>query len=544
MTNRNFTESRRMRVLAWPTVKIVPMFLWLLFAGSAAAAATSPIEISSPQQSSTVSGPVRIVVEPQSADVVWVNVFVDGKYLASSPPYTFTWDSTRYSERHHTITATAYSAQGAYLGAVTTCVRVRNRAVRIILPVTGSIVSGAINVVTKVTDEADWINLSVDDKYVSSPDYNFSLDTTPFGDGPHKITVRAWRNPHSYVGGASIVLDIANNSPTRVLVAGGYGLYIYNNSEMYDPSARTFSPGATMETARSSHTATRLLDGKVLFTGGIVGTQGEGPTGLAELYDPSSETFSATGNMVDPRFGHTATLLDSGRILVAGGADGMSVIPRAEVYDPTTGLFSSSGKMTVPRLGHTAVLLPSGSVLVAGGVDDHLTTLSSAEIYDPTADTFTSIDSMLNPRIGHTMTTLANGQVLITGGAGNLAEIFDPDLNSFTSTGTMTVSRQMHTATLLNNGAVLIAGGLYDSNLRTSTAELYDMDSGSFSPTGTMSAARAGHTATLLADGNVLITGGGSYSAEIYNPNTGTFARTAGNPIWRRAGGPSATLVH
>ena len=175
MISDDFTKRQHARG------KIVPLFLCLVFAGSAAAAATSPIQISSPQESSTVRGAVRIVVEPQSTDVLWVNVFVDDEYLASSPPYTFIWDSTRYSKGDHSITATAYSAQGAYLGTATTGVRVSNRAVSVLVPATGSIVSGTVNVVTKVVDDADWINLSVDGLYVSSPDYNFALDTTSFG---------------------------------------------------------------------------------------------------------------------------------------------------------------------------------------------------------------------------------------------------------------------------------------------------------------------------------------------------------------------------
>ncbi len=244
--------------------------------------------------------------------------------------------------------------------------------------------------------------------------------------------------------------------------------------------------------------------------------------------------------MLEPRSGHSATLLPNGKVLIAGGMRRNQDFYRsAELYDPATGKFQATGAMNQARVGQAAVLLRSGKVLIAGGWIGHGAT-DSAELYDPTTSKFTSIAKMTAQRGRPTATLLQNGDVLIAGGADHdtpggvaTAEIFHPDTLKFESVGSMHYARIAHTATLLRDGRVLIAGGRGDAV--TATAELYDPKTRQFVPTGSMLVARYKQTAGLLPDGRVLIAGGsderdwnGALSgAEIYDPHAGRFTATA-----------------
>ena len=326
-------------------------------------------------------------------------------------------------------------------------------------------------------------------------------------------------------------------------------------------SSGLFNPVGDLHHARIYHTATLLLNGKVLVAGGAE----RKPlvfSGLAsaEIFDPTTGSFTGTSNMGSPRFAHTATLLSDGKVLVTGGygfsgLDGeLDPIPppaldSAEVYDPATGTFIPTGKMNSARAGHTATLLPNGKVLIAGG-ENNSTTLATAEIYDPAIRSFTATGSMGTPRASHTATLLTDGNVLIAGGSdptGPLisAEIYNTTTGSFTPTANMGTPRTNHTATRLSDGKALVAGG-YDGTTVTATAEIYDPSIGSFAPIGSMGTVRDGHTATLLSDGSVLFAGGRDTtsvldSAEIYDPVTDSFAPT-GNMVTPRTG-HTATLL-
>ena len=331
----------------------------------------------------------------------------------------------------------------------------------------------------------------------------------------------------------------------RVLIAGGYDVNddMVDSAVLYDPNTGVFSPTGSLATARGTFTATLLADGRVLITGG-------GPTAWnhpdpffasAELYDPTTGTFTNTGSMATPREAHTATLLADGRVLIAGGNDANGdAVASAELYDPATGVFSATGSMTTARGYHTATRLADGRILVAGGSPGAWSyqgpMLDSAEIYDPKAGTFKATGSMADVRAWHAAALLADGRVLVTGGTSGTddlgsAEAYDPTTGTFSPTGQMAHARIYFTATLLKDGRVLVIGGGSDFTNRRflASAELYDPVTGAFTATASMADARTDHAANLLPDGRVLVTGGyGAVaplaSAELYDPATGTFS--------------------
>jgi tetratricopeptide (TPR) repeat protein len=287
----------------------------------------------------------------------------------------------------------------------------------------------------------------------------------------------------------------------KVLIAGGGG---NPRDELYDAASGTWSPAGSLVTSRAYHTATLLPGGKVLVAGGT--GAGQELSG-AELYDPSSDTWSATGSLEMHRERHTATLLPSGKVLVAGGRGRGRMVFSAELYDPSSNAWSSAAKLAKGRYHHSATLLPSGKVLVAGGWGGS-PYLSGAELYDPSSDSWSDAGSLATARQGHTATLLPCGKVLVVGGQNGCphyvanAELYDPSSNTWSSAGNLAKARDLHTDTLLPSGKVLVAGG---RGVRAGLvgAELYDPSSNSWSSAGSVATAREEHTATLLPSGKV-----------------------------------------
>jgi hypothetical protein len=292
------------------------------------------------------------------------------------------------------------------------------------------------------------------------------------------------------------------------------------------------------------------------------GNDGSGTAGTGTVTYNAAGTFTATGSMLVERYRHTATLLQSGSVLLAGGQNSTSVSDTAEIYDPTTSSFSATaGKMSVPRDGHTATLLPSGKVLIAGGINGDVIS-GTAELYDPSTGLFTLTGNMTSPRVFHTASLLANGTVLITGGYNgsylNTAEIYDPIAGVFRATGgAMNAARDTHSATVLSDGRVLIAGGT-DGSGALSSAEIYDPSTDRFSVVASpLIAARGSHTATLLPDDKVLLAGGTGActgcctdvttctgvlnTTEIYDPAAESFA--SGPTMTAARSGQAATFL-
>jgi len=333
--------------------------------------------------------------------------------------------------------------------------------------------------------------------------------------------------------------EISNGAGTQ-----GLSLAIAPGTATITASAGSVSGSATLtvrptgsvstgnlNTARELHTATLLNNGMVLIAGGFNGIY----LTSAELYDPGTGVFSYTGNLNMARCEHTATLLNNGMVLVAGGSLGNGgQVASAELYNPATGTFTLTGSLNVARYGHTATLLGNGMVLITGGYNSS-GNLSSAELYNPATGTFTLTGSLNVARYGHTATLLGNGMVLIAGGFGTdflaTAELYNSGTGAFTLTGSLNIARENHTAALANNGMVLIAGGSNNGGILGS-AELYNFATKTFTLTGSLNIAREGHTETVLIDGLILIEGGfnmsgGAVSGELYNSATNMFSITS-----------------
>jgi hypothetical protein len=274
-----------------------------------------------------------------------------------------------------------------------------------------------------------------------------------------------------------------------------------------------------MLTPRSGHTATLLENGNVLIAGGMV--KNREFLRDCELFEPQTGRFTRTGSMAVARVGQAAVSLGRGRILIAGGwISSTGVTDAAEVYDERTGSFTTIAPMRERRARSLATRLRDGSVLITGGAscDGPRCSLPTAELFDPGSMRWSALPPMRHARIAHTATLLPDGRVLIAGGSdrdGHVsasAELYDPVKRTFSETSAMAVARYKHTAGLMADGRVLIAGGSDDRDWQgtMSSTELFDAALGRFLPGPALNSKRfkLPATAVSLADGRVLIAGG------------------------------------
>lgn len=282
---------------------------------------------------------------------------------------------------------------------------------------------------------------------------------------------------------------------------------------------------------RVNHTATLLASGRILVAGGL-GDFGEA-NNTSVIFDPAANggvgAFITGPTLKKNRQGHTATLLPNGRVLLAGGSGKpVSSMPGGEIYDPAgAGSFSLPTTDMFGRTSFTATALPSGKVLIAGGYN--AATTSSTQIFDPATNAFSNGPSMTRTRRNHAAALLVGGKVLITGGAdlgiGKLAEVFDPATFPV-MVGQMNEARANHNMITLPSGKVLVSAG---------STEIFDPATNQFSAGPPMMQPRGGHTTNLLASGLVLVAGGRGASTlgsvELFDPlasaGAGAFSLTA-----------------
>ena len=281
-------------------------------------------------------------------------------------------------------------------------------------------------------------------------------------------------------------------------------------------------PPSIVKVRRASRAANRLVTWVTIAIVGILAN-------IAYAV-PSFAQIVGTAQLNVERRGHTATLLEDGKVLIVGGDNLNGMVSQGEIFDPVSQTSSLAAGSSAARTDHTATRLGDGRVLVVGGRDQS-GALTSTEIFNPVTAAFTTGPSMTAPRSGHTATALANGNILVAGGdASGSAEIYNPATQSFSPiAANMTAARKFHSAILTSSGQVLIVGGVNAQNTVLNTAEVFDTASQSFYiPPTDMQTPRALATLKLLTDGKVQIIGGDAeLSMEVFDPTNGIFLAKA-----------------
>ncbi len=276
----------------------------------------------------------------------------------------------------------------------------------------------------------------------------------------------------------------------------------------------------SMNEGRQSHRATLLTDGRVLVTGGF--DSGSHATDTAELYLPFNDTFINTSNeMLTERASHASVRLANGHVLICGGfrqqsGSTLTALATAEVYNPASNTFAPVGDMAVERANHTATLLDDGRVLIAGGstyVSGSLTDHITAEIYDPGTSTFALLsEDMLHTRSSHVALKRSDGDVALFGGSqGDLrVGVFDPTTDSFTSLGIPpSASAQFGAAAaLFPSGGISVAGG----SVRGDVFHLRDGETFVFNTGSPLWRARSYATSSVIAPDTLMVVGGIDFS--------------------------------
>jgi Galactose oxidase, central domain/Kelch motif len=326
---------------------------------------------------------------------------------------------------------------------------------------------------------------------------------------------------------------------TRLLLLYVVGI---TSMAMFAQTPGTFTATGSMTTPRTDHTATLLENGKVLIAGGHQNVFPTNTVASAEIYDPATGTFTPTGSMTEARANHTATLLPDGRVLIAGGNNNTTAsIASAEIYDPSTGIFTATGTMVANpfTFGNSATLLQDGRVFIGS--------YPAAQIYDPVSGTFSyTAPYAQQPEDIEAAVLRADGLVLLTGSIGNpsgppegpLSELYDPVGDTYLLPfNTIDIWLDVYTGTLLPNASVLFVGNS-DGDGTPADVDVYQPSADAFTRAGSALQNHEFGASTLLPDGTVLFTGGqlpggnGETVSELYESNA-TFSAT-GNMVTGR----------
>lgn len=276
-----------------------------------------------------------------------------------------------------------------------------------------------------------------------------------------------------------------------------------------------FTVHRPLSVRRWGHSSILLNSGDVLITGGA----GDRHSKVSEIYNDYYGSFSLISQLKRARYEHRMTLLDSGKVLITGG---WSALDSAEVFDPSNQSFQLiSRPMNQKRADHQALKLDDGRVLLTGGYIgtngqfSGLDSTSSAEYYSEKTGKFVGLPSMKVPRAGHSMTKLANGQVVVIGGfhpnqSISSIEVFDPKTNKFRfAPARLKYGRGYHSAHLLDDGQIAIIGGYSNRAEAIDTIEIFNPETNKVTlQKFKMNEKRGRHQSILLSHGGILIIGG------------------------------------
>lgn len=310
-----------------------------------------------------------------------------------------------------------------------------------------------------------------------------------------------------------------------------------------------WAPAANLLEARTNSTATLLQDGRVLIAGGSDATGNALAT--AELFGADG-SISPAATMNFARSRHFAVVLQDGRVLVAGGTgtNGMPLFS-AEIFDPVANSWSPAASgMAEARAGAAGVLLGDGRVVISGGDSGSLPSMT-IEIFDPVTGMFSPAGAMSTPRAKHAMVVLSGGRVMMLGGWNGsqvlqTTDIFDPNTGESAPGPQLLMARMSHTATTAIDGRVVIAGGT-NGSIDLNSVEIFDPLAGVVTAGPNLATARRGQLAVLLPNNNnILFVGGTSAgvpvaAAEMYSPWQGTMTSAGVNAVARSQASASGT---
>ena len=327
---------------------------------------------------------------------------------------------------------------------------------------------------------------------VQLPNGKVLIFSASSGGDSHAATDDAWLlDPRTgkLIGGPPMVASqsvpaVALMPGGSVMIAGGWrGGSPVSDAQLYDGTSGAFKPIKPMSTPRYQAVATDIGSGRVLVAGGWVshGANSYTATASAEIYDPATGVWTPTASMSVPRALATATRLQDGRVLVAGGDESWTgsnsrdsnqqVLSSAEIYSPTTKKWTSAGDMSSPRAAHSAMLQLDGKVVVVGGwIDGHQLGTASADLYTP-GKGWQSAAAMPGAHAQGRLIRLTDGRLLAVGGVGPdgrataEVDVYDPKTGAWKQTGGLLKSLYWPAVTSLSDGRVLLVGGSTDGAL-------------------------------------------------------------------------------